>query len=817
MNWKKRDWLKRKTAWVLLTALLFAFCCPATGFAAASGDVNFDGALTSEDARSILRMSVSAMAKPDSEEGFAAADCDGNGKISVLDARETLSMAAGLSPSEVTVTLPAAMPEQAVAADDESALYLTAQAGDHEDEVDLTFGLRGTVGLESAIFLLQYDPAQADFVEALYGNGNTACCGSPKDGYVTAGYMNQNASEQPSLAICRVTLRQLGDTPVKVFVSILNHDIHGVAEPAPVYAVLPEGAEPSVSDLFTYELWSDKAVITGYIGDGTAVTIPSQIEGYTVTEISGELHGLRDNDSLTSVSLPAGVTQIDSATFDDCPQLKTFFVESTNPAFKAENGVLMSADGKTLIQYPAGLPAASYRIPEGVNRIEAGAFSAAPMTQLTIPVGVTRLAAGFADGWERLAEVVYEGNEKQWRQIGGTVPQDVALTFTGEAAGPEEKNTGDIVLFGSYPQSVVADESLIEALNGLEHQWESYGYFSGSGTNQDDRAPGTMQPGDWAKYCDVAYEGERYRGVVFTAYRPTLTSGAASREVTGDWTDFSQPAYELDKVYWFRYEPLRWRVLDGHAGLLLSESILDAVAFSDAIYQSEDGRFFQDEDLTVLGNEYSSSSVREWLNQNFYQTAFSAEEREALQVVTSQNDDCVSLLAMDDASNPMYGFSWDFAGDAGASGTIYARALGLDWQRPDRAVWLLQNAGADSLSVSVIDENGRADSFAVDDTRAGIRPAIRLPADLLKELSEELPTDPDEPAEPVIVPGDADQDGKITTADARLVLRVAVQLEVPAEWIIANCDVDNSGEITTSDARMILRAAVLLEELPSAQ
>ncbi len=56
---------------------------------------------------------------------------------------------------------------------------------------------------------------------------------------------------------------------------------------------------------------------------------------------------------------------------------------------------------------------------------------------------------------------------------------------------------------------------------------------------------------------------------------------------------------------------------------------------------------------------------------------------------------------------------------------------------------------------------------------------------------------------PVIV-GDADGDGKVTSADARLILRAAVGLENVS---LERGDIDGDGKITSSDARDVLRIA----------
>ena len=63
--------------------------------------------------------------------------------------------------------------------------------------------------------------------------------------------------------------------------------------------------------------------------------------------------------------------------------------------------------------------------------------------------------------------------------------------------------------------------------------------------------------------------------------------------------------------------------------------------------------------------------------------------------------------------------------------------------------------------------------------------------------------------------GDIDLDGTVTAADARLVLRAAVNLEDLDELLEKLADADGDHTVSSSDARLILRAAVKLENLPS--
>ncbi len=61
--------------------------------------------------------------------------------------------------------------------------------------------------------------------------------------------------------------------------------------------------------------------------------------------------------------------------------------------------------------------------------------------------------------------------------------------------------------------------------------------------------------------------------------------------------------------------------------------------------------------------------------------------------------------------------------------------------------------------------------------------------------------------------GDADLDGTLTAADARLVMRASVGLETTGSDIVPVADCDDDQQLTAADARLILRASVHLEEL----
>lgn len=70
--------------------------------------------------------------------------------------------------------------------------------------------------------------------------------------------------------------------------------------------------------LFTYEVSGSNATITGYAGASSAVEVPAQIDGYTVTCIGNS--AFRDR-SATAVTLPSTVVEIESDAFYNCASL----------------------------------------------------------------------------------------------------------------------------------------------------------------------------------------------------------------------------------------------------------------------------------------------------------------------------------------------------------------------------------------------------------------------------------------------------------------------------------------------------------------
>ena len=216
---------------------------------------------------------------------------------------------------------------------------------------------------------------------------------------------------------------------------------------------------------------------------------------------------------------------------------------------------------------------------------------------------------------------------------------------------------GDRIKFGTYPQSEVTDSKLKKTLtemagdlpstgNATKGNWTSYNYYAKSEIKH------------YMWYQDVEYEGEKYRGVYYTEYRPSEPVSSTDREQS------YQPdnGYDSKKVYWFKFDPVYWNVLSeditNGTALVLSDMMLDAQSFDT-----------QDE------RNYVQSTIRTWLKETFYNLAFS-ENQQSKTLATEVSEgtgDKIFLLSEEDARKYVVGKP-----DNSKNSTDYAKVQGID-------------------------------------------------------------------------------------------------------------------------------------------
>lgn len=239
------------------------------------------------------------------------------------------------------------------------------------------------------------------------------------------------------------------------------------------------------------------------------------------------------------------------------------------------------------------------------------------------------------------------------------------------------KREGYYIYFGSYPQSLVESEKITTLLNEEagevpnqynNRNWTSYGYWYSKKTT-----PNYM----W--YIDIEMSGDMYRGVYFDKLRPFTASSTTGYQQRSN-------GYEIETVYWFKYEPIKWQVLTENNGkaLLFSELIIDSQEYN-ATPNNTTEYAFEHNGGTGYANNYALSDIRNWLYETFYETAFTELQKGIIQTTlvdnsaesanpahnpelwTSGDDtscdntmDKVFLLSIKELTTPEYGFSPDY-------------------------------------------------------------------------------------------------------------------------------------------------------------
>ena len=104
---------------------------------------------------------------------------------------------------------------------------------------------------------------------------------------------------------------------------------------------------------------------------------------------------------LEEITFHAGVTEYSQYSFCGCEGTRAFIVEEGNPALKAVDGVLYTADGKTLLRYPPQKAGGHFDVPAGVEWIADYAFDGCgELHSISLPMGVKSI------GWSAFGECI---------------------------------------------------------------------------------------------------------------------------------------------------------------------------------------------------------------------------------------------------------------------------------------------------------------------------------------------------------------------------------------------------------------------------
>ena len=210
------------------------------------------------------------------------------------------------------------------------------------------------------------------------------------------------------------------------------------------------------------------------------------------------------------------------------------------------------------------------------------------------------------------------------------------------------------------------------------------------------------------------------------AYNKSVFEETASKTESSSQKKNKDPEYKVGETIEFgnypqdkdgTEKPIKWIVMknEGNQVLLLSKYVLDAKPYNEEL-----------EDVT-----WETSDIRQWLNNEFYTTAFNKTEKAKIQTSLIKNEyndteDKVFLLSEKEAETL---FSNDDERIANPTG--YAEKSGVYVNEKKVAVWWLRSPGDYSGSAAEVGYGGWVYGYgkcggSVDDSGDGVRPALHL-------------------------------------------------------------------------------------------
>ena len=196
----------------------------------------------------------------------------------------------------------------------------------------------------------------------------------------------------------------------------------------------------AVSGDFNYALCDDgTARITYYNGTATELTIPSEIDGYTVTVIENE--AFWRCTSLTSVIIPDSVTDIGNGAFSGCTSLTSVIIPDS--VTDIGNGAFSGCTSLTSIIIPESVTSIGERVFDGCTTFPELSFEALmnneayKYVKLTVYVYSGSCAERFAERESYIYSVTKDDvTGEVWTSVGlGCFKYAVLASYTNGASG----------------------------------------------------------------------------------------------------------------------------------------------------------------------------------------------------------------------------------------------------------------------------------------------------------------------------------------------------------------------------------------------
>ena len=319
------------------------------------------------------------------------------------------------------------------------------------------------------------------------------------------------------------------------------------------------------------------------------------------------------------------------------------------------------------------------------------------------------------------------GVEENKEAVAAPVLKDPRIVKDASMASGQ-KVTWDCVWFGSYPQSEVVCETDFERISELRSGAYDNEYVSVSSVQ-------------WRKITGASYDDNGDAVIDGIKYR-RLNKNDVFCIVSGDSNNYD---WSNDTIRYFKYEPVKWRVLN--------------VNGSDALLLADKALTNQPYDWEYKNVSWETCEMRNWLNGycgdsvelNFISCAFKSGEQNAIKATTVVNDsyikygawggkcieDKIFLLSKNQVFGTDAAASYGFVRDKNTpdearkcKSSMFAKAMGVynTIGGSNCCWWWLRSPGNSPYNAASVNYGGGVNDFgnSVNDVDYAVRPALHL-------------------------------------------------------------------------------------------
>lgn len=173
-------------------------------------------------------------------------------------------------------------------------------------------------------------------------------------------------------------------------------------------------------------------------------------------------------------------------------------------------------------------------------------------------------------------------------------------------------------------------------------------------------------------------------------------------------------------------ESITWKILhkEGNKALVISKYALDCKPYND----------------TETGVTWETCSLRNWLNGEFFNSAFSEKEKEKILTtnVTAESNPKYDTPAGNDTEDKVFLLSinqskeyFESASERSCNATIYSQKQGADTKKGDFCWWWLRSPGDNSNYAAGVNSDGSVNrsGHSINDDSDAVRPAMWIKLD----------------------------------------------------------------------------------------